>query len=313
MPPTPTPKIMEPNYTHASLPLSIWYPEDWVYEEAEDGVIFGTSRALISGEALETGAAMAITRENLEDEETIKDLAQTTLENLYFEELETSDPQPHSVGDQRGIIINLEGTPEEASVPFRGILAVVERGDWGYIFLGVSVVDDWSEYGETLEKMLRSVVFEAVENIYSSDTLGLRIWFPEDWVYEENSDQVIFSNSAEVFETGDLESGAAMLVSGSSLPDVSLEEWFEDQATNLDFEEGGATSDIETRTIGGQSGLIFTLEGLPVGSETPVKGFVAAAEYADWGYIFLRVLVVDEWAEQNTILEEMLNTVQFAE
>ena len=313
MPPTPTPKIMEPNYTHASLPLSIWYPEDWVYEEAEDGVIFGTSRALISGEALETGAAMAITRENLEDEETIKDLAQTTLENLYFEELETSDPQPHSVGDQRGIIINLEGTPEEASVPFRGILAVVERGDWGYIFLGVSVVDDWSEYGETLEKMLRSVVFEAVDNIYSSDTLGLRIWFPEDWVYEENSDQVIFASSAGLFEGGDLESGAAMLVSGSSLPDVSLEEWFEDQAADLDFEEGGATSDIEPRTIGGQSGLILTLQGIPLGSETPVKGFVAAADYEDWGYLFLGVSAADEWAQYGPVLEEMLDTVQFVE
>jgi hypothetical protein len=302
---------MEPNYSHASLALSIWYPENWAYEEAEDGVIFGTSEALISGEALETGAAMAIMRERLEDEETIKDLAQTTLENLYFEELETSDPQPHSVGDQRGIIINLEGTPEEASVPFRGILAMVERGDWVYLFLGVSVIDDWSEYGDTLEKMLRSVVFEAVENVYSSDTLGLRIWFPENWVYEDDRDQIIFASSAGLFESGDLESGAAMLVSGSSLPDVSLEEWFEDQSADFDFEDGGPTSDIETRTIGGQSGLIFTLEGLPVGSETPVKGFVAAAEYGDWGYLFLGVSVVDEWAEQGPVLEEMLCSVQF--
>ncbi len=302
---------MDPNYTHASLPLSIWHPEDWVYEEAEDGVIFGTSEALISGEALETGAAMAIMRESLEDEETIKDLAQTTLENLYFEELRTSDPQPHSVGDQRGIIINLEGTPEEASVPFRGILAVIQRGDWGYVFLGVSVVDDWSEYGETLEKMLRSVVFEAVENVYSSDTLGLRIWFPENWVYEDDRDQIIFASSAGLFESGDLESGAAMLVSGSSLPDVSLEEWFEGQTTDFDFEDGGPTSDIETRTIGGQSGLIFTMEGIPVGSETPVKGFIAAVEYADWGYIFLGVAVVDEWAQYGPVLEEMLCRVEF--
>jgi hypothetical protein len=175
------------------------------------------------------------------------------------------------------------------------------------------VVDDWSEYGETLEKMLRSVVFETVENIYSSEALGLRIWFAENWVYEDDRDQIIFASSAGLLESGDLESGAAMLVSGSSLPDVSLEEWFEDQAADLDFEDGGATSDIETRTIGGQSGLIFTLEGLPAGSETPVKGFIAAAEYADWGYIFLGVSVVDEWAEHGPILEEMLDTVQFVE
>lgn len=304
---------MEPNYTHSSLALSIWYPEDWAYDEAEDGVIFATSEALISGEDMETGAALAVMRERLEGGETIKDLATATLAELYFEELKTTDPQPHPVGDERGIIVRLEGIPEGGSVPLRGFLAVVERGDWGHLFLGVGVADDSSEHDEILEKMLRSVVFETVESIYSSDALGLTMWFPEDWVYEEDYDQVIFSNSAEVFETGDLESGAAMLVSGSSLPDMSLEEWFEDQAADLDFEWGGPTSDVKPRTIGGQSGLIFALEGIPAGSETPLKGFAAAADYEDWGYLFLGVSAADEWAQYGPLLEEMLCSVQFTE
>ncbi|TKJ30493.1 MAG: hypothetical protein CEE40_04660 [Chloroflexi bacterium B3_Chlor] len=304
---------MEPNYTEPAWGLSLWYPTHWISDVQAEGLIFATSAELIEGSEFSAGAAMGVLSAELQTGQTVDEFLQMMLEELYFEDMATSDQQARTIGGQPGLVVTLEGTPERGEYPLRGFMAVAQRGGWGYLFLGVSAAHEWSEYGSTLEEMLRSVRFEEIEHFYASSEMGLTTWYPQDWMYEEDHDQVIFASSEDLLRSGNLEKGAAMLVSTSSLREASLEEWFEDQATELDFESGGPTSKVKPRTVGGQTGLTFRLEGIPTGSETLVKGFMAATEFEDWGYFFLGVSVAEEWAECGPMLEEMLDSVQFME
>jgi hypothetical protein len=311
--PTPTPETREPNYSNSALGLSLWYPETWISEEMPDLVAFASSRTLMSGEHWETGAAFAVMGEEMDSAQTIKDLIRQMLAESAFDEVETTELQPVSIGDDRGVIATLEATPMGTSFELKGFVAGVEHNRQAYMFMGISVKEDWPEYGETLEAMLRSVRFSDAEGTYTSEDLGLKMWYPEDWFLEEQHDQVIFATSHEPIDTGNLRTGAAFLVQGSSLGDAFLEDWFEEELEALTFEEGGLTSDVVPLIIGSQGGLIIDLEGRPSGADTCVTGFVAAAAYDGWGYLFLGVTAEEEWPEYSPTLEEMLDSVQFVD
>lgn len=301
---------MEPNYSDPDTGFSIWYPEDWAYEAEIEGVIFASSWESIFAQHVESGALMVVFSEELESGQTVEDFLETTLEELYFEEIESSDPKPRRIGGQRGVIVNFEALPEDSGIRLRGFLAGAERDGRGYLFLGASVVDEWSEYGPTLEKMLDSVQFAAVEHVYVNPDLGLTMWYPEDWFYEEDGQEVVFASAEEATRSGDLEMGAGMLVSGSSLGEAFFADWFGDIASEFTFEHGGPTSDRKPRNIAGQSGVMVTLEGVPQGSETPVRGFMAGVEYEGRGYFFLGASVLDEWSHYGPVLEKMLDSVE---
>jgi hypothetical protein len=313
VPPTPTPELKEPNYSSDSLALSLWYPETWVHEEMPDAVAFASSATLISSEEWETGAAFAVLLAELESGQTMKELIQELLEQSAFDEVQTSELQPVGIGDQRGVITNLEATPMDSSVDIKGFVAGVEHNRLAYMFMGISVKEDWPEFGDTLEAMLRSVRFSEPAGTYTNQDLGLKIWYPEDWVLQEDYDQVVFATSHDLIDTGNLETGAALMITGSSLGDACLEDWFAEEAASFTFDTGGPTSDISPQNIAGQEGLIFELEGVPTGSDSEIKGFVAALEHEDWGYIFLGVAAVDEWADYAPTLDEMMSSVEFTE
>jgi len=175
------------------------------------------------------------------------------------------------------------------------------------------VKEDWPEYGKTLEDMLRSVRFSDPEGTYTSEDLGLKIWYPQDWYLDEGHDQVILATSYDTIDKGDLGSGAALLVQASSLGSEVLADWFEDELRTFTFDQGGVTSDLAPRIIGSQEGLIIDIEGRPAGTDTYVTGFVAAAAYDGWGYLFLGVTNEDEWADYGLTLGEMLDSVQFVD
>jgi len=304
---------MEPNYTEPAWGLSLWYPTHWISDVQAEGLIFATSEELIEGSEFSAGAAMGVLSAELQTGQTVDEFLQMMLEELYFEDMATSDQEARTIGGQPGLIVTLEGTPEHGKYPLRGFMAVAQRGGWGYLFLGVSAAHEWSEYGSTLEEMLSSVRFEEIEHFYASSEMGLTMWYPDDWTYEEDYDQVTFVTSEDVLRSGDLETGAAMLVRTSPLREASLEGWFKSAVAEIKFRDGGPTAKVKPRTIGGQTGLSFRLEGIPTGSETLVQGFMAATEYGDWGYFFLGVSIAEEWSEYGPMLEEMLDSVQFME
>jgi len=281
VPPTPTPEVKEPKYSSASLALSLWYPETWIHEDMQDAVAFASSSALMSSEDWDTGAAFSLMLGELEDGQTIKELIGQQLEASAFEAVETTELEPVAIGDVRGVITNLEATPMGASTTIKGFVAGVEHNRRAYLFMGLSVKDDWPEFGETLEAMLRSVRFTEPEGTFTSEDLGLKLWYPEGWILEEEYDQVIFATSRDLIDSGELPTGAALMIKRSSLGDACLKDWFLEELEALAFDEGGLTSDMAPRVVARQECLIIDLEGRPSGADTRVAGFVAAVAYED--------------------------------
>jgi hypothetical protein len=311
VPSTPTPATRAPNYSNSTLGLSLWYPDIWLLEEMPDVVAFASSSSLMSGEDWETGAAFAIMVGEMESGQTTKELIPQLLEESAFDDVKTTELQPVSIGENRGVITDLEATPMGTSFQLKGFVAAVEHNRKAYMFMGISVKEDWVEYSGTLEAMLRSVRFSEPSGIFTSEDLGLKMWYPEDWVLEEEHDQVVFATSYDLIERGNLSTGAALMVKGSSLGDTFLEDWFEEELKALTFDEGGITSDVAPLVIGSQEGLIIDVEGRPTGADNSVTGFVAAAAYDGWGYLFLGITAEDEWTQYAPTLERMLDSVQF--
>jgi hypothetical protein len=311
--PTPTPEVKAPNYSSTSLALSLWYPETWVYEDMPDAVAFASSSALMSSEDWDTGAAFAVMLGELEEGQSIKELVRQQLEASPFEEVETTELEPVAIGDARGAIANLEATPSGASTTIKGFVAGVEHNHRAYLFMAVSAKDDWPEFGQTLEAMLCSVSFTEPEGTFSSEDLGLKMWCPEDWVLQEEDDQVIFATSRDLIDSGELPTGAALMIKRSSLGDASLVDWFKEELEALTFDEGGINSDMAYRAVAGQEGLIVDLWGVPGGAASTVMGFGVAVAREDWGYLLVGLTAVDEWPQYRPTLEQMLDSVQFVE
>jgi len=313
VPPSPTPGVKEPNYSSTSLALSLWYPETWITDEARDMVGFATSTALMSGQDWGTGAAFVVMVSEPRREESVEDVIQQLLDESALDKLRTTELKPISIGDDSGSIMDLETTPMDTTQELRGFVAGVEHNRLTYVVMGMSAKRDWPEFRETLHSMLRSIRFTEPQGTFTSQDLGLKIWYPEDWIVEEDRDQVLFATSADLIETGDLQSGAAFMVRGSSMPDVLLVEWFEEELEALTFDAGGLTSDVAPRSVAEQRGLIIGLEGVPSGTETPVAGFVAGVAFEGRAYIFLAVAADDEWPSYSSTLEKMLDSVKFME
>ncbi len=310
VPPTPTPSSIVPNYTNATTGVSLWYPEDWIHEEFVDEVIFASSPQIITGAELESGAAMMLMRSDLAGSDTINELVETTLAELSFDKVQTSDLKPRTIGGRDGIFVTLEGRPQGADVLMKGFLAGVEHDGWGYLFLAATMRDEWSEHGPVLEQMLRSVELPYIDHVYTNPTSGISITYPEGWVFEEQGEQVIFATSEEILTGAELDAGAAMLVIGSELGDgQTFEEMVEMMLSELsaqEIEPGGP----RRLGIGGQDGIIASFEATP-DEDVTIRGFVAAVEHCKMGYLFIGFSAVDEWCEYESLLHTMLDSVEF--
>lgn len=313
VPSTPTPELREPNYSSPSLGLSLWYPETWPYEEMGEGVAFASSSELIGSEDWDRGAAFAVILGELEEGQTIKELVREMLEESAFETVDAKELEPVAVGDVRGVITNLEATPMGASTTIKGFVAGVERNRRAYLFMGFSVKEDWPEFGETLEEMLRSVCFTEPEGTFTSEELGLKLWYPSGWILQEEYDRAIFATSHDLIDSGELLTGAVLIIERSSLGDARLVDWFNEELEALAFDEGGINSDMAYRTVAGQEGLIVDLWGVPSGAANTVTGFAVAVAHGDWGYLIVGVSAEEDWSQYRPPLEEMLDSVQFTE
>jgi hypothetical protein len=311
VPATPTPETREPNYSSDSLALSLWYPETWSYEDMPDAAVFASSRELISSEDWHSGAAFAALCGELEDEQTIKDLLRQTVEASAFEQLDMTELEPSAIGGARGVITNIEATTLDASAVVKGFVAGVEYNGRAYLFMGLSVKDDWPEFGQTLEAMLHSIRFTEPEGTFTSEELDLRLWYPDGWIVEEEYDQVLFATSTELIESGELRKGAVLFIRRASLDDICLKDWFLAELEALTFDEGGINSDMAYRTVADQEGLIVDLWGVPSGSSSTVTGFAVAIEHDESGYLIVGISADNEWSQYYPTLEKMLDSVQF--
>jgi hypothetical protein len=310
--PTPTPVVLAANYTNASTGVSVWYPEEWVCEEFVGQVVFASSAGVINGVELESGAAMMMTRTELTGSLTIEELLETTLKELYFDKIKISDPRARTIGGHEGLMVSVQGSPTGGDVSMMGFLAGVEHDGWGYLFMAASIRGEWSEYGPVLERMLGSVEFQHIEPVYSSPRLGLSIPYPEGWIYEAQGEQLVFATSEDIFSGPDFQSGAVMLIIGSELGDgETLEGILETILSELSSEDM-LPGERGSRGIGGLDGIIIPFEGRLV-EEVTVRGFVAAVEHGERGYLFVGFSAMDGWCEYEPSLLAMLDGVRFAE
>lgn len=153
---------------------------------------------------------------------------------------------------------------------------------------------------------------------YTNAAMGLCIWYPQDWAYEEEEEQVIFGTSEEIIEYGPEEgqTGAVMVIVGGELEGLETgEEMVEMMVSELRSEEEMKISDQKSHTIGGQHGTMVTFAGTPEDFETPVRGFVAGADYKGQGYLFVGLVVAapDDRSGAKLLLvtERILDSVQF--
>ncbi len=310
VPPASTPTPVLANYTNATTGVSLWYPEEWVHEEFAEEVVFASSPQIITGAELESGAAMMLTRSDLAGSETINELVQTTLQELSFDKVQTSDLKPRTIGGRDGIFVTLEGRPQGSDVLMKGFLAGVEHDGWGYLFLAATMRDEWPEHGPILEQMLRSVELPRIDHAYTNPKSGISITYPEGWIFEEQGEQVIFATSEEIITGAELDAGAAMLVIASELEEgQTFEEMVEMILSEVSSEEI-VIGDRRAYRIGGQDGIIFSFEGTPE-EDVRVRGFLAAVEDCQWGYLFIGFSVLHEWCEYDSVLHAMLDSVEF--
>ena len=312
VPPTPTPVALTAIYTDADTGVSISYPEEWAYEEFVEQVVFASSARIIAGAELESGAAMMLSRTELTGSLTVEELVETTLQELSFYKIKTSDLKHRTIGGSDGILVTLKGSPTGGDVSMRGFLAGVEHDGWGHLFLAASILDEWSQHGPVLEQMLSSVEFQRIERTYTSPTWGFSITYPDGWLFEEQGEQVIFVTSENIFAGTEFETGAAMLVIGDELGDgQTIEEMVEMILSEL-LSEDIATGGREPLWIGGRDGIFISFEGTP-GEDVRIRGFLAAVEHSRRGYLFVGFSVLDEWCDYGPVLQTMLDSVQFAE
>lgn len=160
--PTRTPEAIEAKYTNAAWGLSMWYPEDWVYEEGESQVNFASSEQLLTGEEAETAAWIAVDplgpagQGSLTiDLEMVCWMILDSFAEADRDRWDISDPQPRRIGGRDGC----EMTFEDRQDNIRGFVAGAANAGWGYFFYAGSPVDEWPERGPDLETMLDSVQF----------------------------------------------------------------------------------------------------------------------------------------------------------
>jgi hypothetical protein len=150
----------EGTFSSAGLGLKMWYPEGWFPQEEHDQVIFATSRDVIDSGQLPAGAALMIKRSSLGDVGLV-DWFKEQLEELTFDQGGVNSDMAYRAvaGQEEGLIVDLWGVPSGATSTLVGFAVAVAHEEWGYLILGISAQDEWSQYHPTLVKMLDSVQF----------------------------------------------------------------------------------------------------------------------------------------------------------
>jgi len=152
----------------------------------------------------------------------------------------------------------------------------------------------------------------AIES-YTNPSLGISLPYPADWLFKETDKGVVFGTSQRVIAGGELTAGAGLALFVDPLPDAALES-VEELCTNrasVFASEEMEIGEPQPRSIGGQDGVVVTLQGIPGLGETRIRGLVAVTIWESWAYTFVALSVADEWATYGAALERMLDNVQF--
>jgi hypothetical protein len=185
--PTPTshiagsPSPLQP-YVNGALGFSLWYPADWMSQDTQTGVVFGTSEETIAGGEFTAGAGLVMEVLPLPNAEW-EDLAALALSRASVfksEEMQIDEPQPRPFGDQTGALVTLQGTPTLSTTGIKGFVLAAERERRSYTLVALSTLQGWPTYGPALEAIVDSLAFLPLEQPqYAPDE-----WEPDDTLAE---------------------------------------------------------------------------------------------------------------------------------
>jgi hypothetical protein len=192
---TASPEPLQPRHESSAIGVSTWYPEDWVVREQTGQVVFATSEESIEAGGLKAGAALLVAGRDPEWPISFEDMVRWSVAEIGRRgEVETGEVENRVIGGEKGIIVAFEGITEDGKVPARGFVAGVAHESWGYLFVGVSVLEEWPLYGPVLETMLESVQFTVA--VVPTATPA-RVVFPDAW---EPDDSAVDARPIEVGE-----------------------------------------------------------------------------------------------------------------
>jgi hypothetical protein len=72
------------------------------------------------------------------------------------DEMKISDARCQTICGPQGVIVSSEGVPEGGEVPIEGFVAGVDTDEWQYVFVALSVLEEWSFQGQRLKATLDS-------------------------------------------------------------------------------------------------------------------------------------------------------------
>ncbi len=229
-----------------------------MYQEQDAQVVFGTSQEVITAGEIQTGAGMLVQAQD-RDGQMVEDLVETAVSFLLSEEgIETGEPESHTIGRQDGIVVTFEGTPEDSEVPVRGLVAAAEYENWAYLFFALSVLEEWSQYGPDLQRMLDSVQFIAHTRPTTSPTESFTAdeWEPDNDLVDANLIEIGDVQSHNLDAVGDhdwvyfnAEEGTIYIIQTSSLGDDvdTIIHLYDQEGNELASDDDGADEYLASR------------------------------------------------------------------
>lgn len=91
----------------------------------------------------------------------------------------------------------------------------------------------------------------------------------------------------------------------------SLSEWYDKEQSLESSRDGRQINQAALRTIGDGEGLIVTFQGPDPHAHLDARGFLALAEYEDWGYAFVAMSALGTWPDHGPQRTGMLDSVRF--
>jgi len=146
----------------------------------------------------------------------------------------------------------------------------------------------------------------------TSETSGVIVSYPPDWVTEDIFFLSIASDAA-VLESTESQEGAIMIFLsdtpanlGGTDPKAILTETVAGMSTDSDFLTQGEPTDM---TVNGQSGGIVDITGT-ADDGTPLTGFVATLVNGEWATVILAITPTDGSEAHLPTMRAILNTVE---
>jgi hypothetical protein len=166
--PTPTPEVVADMalYANTLSGFSIRYPEDWVYETADNAAYFAEDEdALASFDPTISPIFVIRAGSSEEIEEEIgsgggpEDLLDSLLNDLFVDDLEIGEVEPWTFNQASGVGVEVGWREEGGDI--RGYVVVAMSEETTGVGFGFSPGDEWSSYGPVVREMFASLEFFA--------------------------------------------------------------------------------------------------------------------------------------------------------